>query len=151
MYKSPLFLQTILSTGTGSTWVMPIGPPLPPATDCNGKLFHPGGPSKHYPDSVESYFYIIVPLAVRIELEFSSTYIWNGFDIEWGSGSVCDYDWLEIFDGPTSASPSLGKYCNTTGKPVGLSSTGNALTFHFHSDAAVIGQGFEMNWSCRRL
>ena len=72
------------------------------------------------------------------------------FDIEAPSSSTyCNWDYLEIFDGPSINSPSLGQYCNVlTGSPGIITSTGGAITVFLHADQAVNGRGFELNWTC---
>ncbi|MEA3448535.1 MAG: CUB domain-containing protein, partial [Bacteroidota bacterium] len=99
----------------------------------------PGG--VYYNNS--DYTFTIAPTgATQVSLEFPS------FDIEAGSGSACDYDYIEIFDGPDDSAESLGKFCNTTGNPGLITSSGNALTIHFHSDGATVNEGFEAAWDC---
>ena len=66
------------------------------------------------------------------------------FDLE--NSTNCIYDYVEIFDGNSINSPSLGQFCNNS--PGTISSSGGAITILLHADAGVNGQGFEMDWTC---
>lgn len=109
---------------------------------CNGVFYDLGGPNNSYYNN-SNYSLTIAPTgASHVSIEFTE------FDIEAGSGSECDYDYIEIFDGPNTSAPSLGKYCNTTGNPGIINANGNALTVLFHSDGATINNGFTAEWHC---
>ncbi|HOV11144.1 MAG TPA: glycosyl hydrolase family 18 protein [Bacteroidales bacterium] len=109
---------------------------------CSDTIYDMGGPERNYYNA-EDYTYTIAPNgAFQVGLQFTA------FDVEAGSGSSCDNDYLEIFNGPNTASPSLGKFCNTTGNPGLISSTGNSLTLKWHSDAATLNAGFRAVWQC---
>jgi spore germination protein YaaH/PKD repeat protein len=109
---------------------------------CSNTFYDLGGPNKNYFNKSDYTFTIAPTGATQVTLEFPV------FDIEAGSGAECNYDYLEIFDGPNTGSSSLGKFCNTTGNPGFIASTGNALTLHFHSDGATVKAGFEGVWNC---
>ena len=113
-------------------------------TACVGTLYDVGGPSSNYYDANDSWITIEPVGSNQITLNFTD------FDIEAPSSSTnCNWDYLEIFDGNSPSSTSLGQYCNTlTGSPGTVISTGGAITILLHSDAAVNGRGFELNWSC---
>ncbi|MFH2141364.1 MAG: M4 family metallopeptidase [Bacteroidota bacterium] len=111
---------------------------------CNGTLYDTGGPSSNYPDQTD-VTYTISPLgATQITLNILS------FDFEAGSGSTCDYDYLAFYDGPNTTSPLINStyYCNTTGSPGTITSTGGVITIRQFSDQAVSGSGFELDWQC---
>jgi spore germination protein YaaH len=116
-------------------------------TDCNdfpcsGTLYDLGGPNNNYYNN-SHYTVTIAPSgASQVSLEFTE------FDIEAGSGQECNYDYIEIFDGENTAATSFGKFCNTTGSPGTINSSGNALTLLFHSDGATINNGFTAEWNC---
>lgn len=111
-------------------------------TGCNGTVYDSGGPSGNYPDQSDSYITIAPIGAQTVTIDFVS------FDVELGSGSFCDYDYVEIFDGPNSSSTSLGRFCNTTGSPGTVTSSGSSITILLHSDPAATGTGFEIEWEC---
>lgn len=109
---------------------------------CDGTFYDLGGPDKVYFNHSDYTFTIAPTGATQVSLEFPF------FDIEAGSGSECDYDYIEIYDGPDTGSPSFGKFCNTTGNPGTITSSGNSLTVHVYTDGATVNDGFEGNWTC---
>ncbi|HNX07067.1 MAG TPA: glycosyl hydrolase family 18 protein [Bacteroidales bacterium] len=109
---------------------------------CSDTIYDMGGPERNYYNG-EDFTYTIAPTgAYGVNLQFSA------FDVEAGSSSVCDNDYLEIFDGANTASPNLGRFCNTTGSPGLITSTGNSLTLKWHSDGGTINPGFRAVWQC---
>jgi Zn-dependent metalloprotease len=122
--------------------ILPASGTAATQTACSGKLYDSGGPNSNYGDGELSTITIAPVGASAIEIDFPL------FDIEAGSGSTCDYDYLEIYDGNSTSAPLIGRYCNTTGNPGTITSTGGAITLRFLADAGVNNAGFEMNWSC---
>jgi PKD repeat protein len=111
-------------------------------TSCYGILYDNGGLS-NYADDVTSTITIQPDDAGQIILDFVL------FDIEPGDNGSCNYDYVEIFDGPNTSSPSLGKFCNTTGGPTApISSSGGSITILHYADQASNEEGFIINWSC---
>ncbi|XP_046746260.1 cubilin-like [Diprion similis] len=53
----------------------------------------------------------------------------------------CNKEYLEIRDGGTELSTSLGRFCN--GKPSSLTTTGNAMYLHFYTDVPEPKNGFK--------
>ncbi|NSW46425.1 MAG: M4 family metallopeptidase [Bacteroidales bacterium] len=125
--------------------IMPLNGTSANINSCTGTLYDGGGPTGNYIDNADAIVTIAPSGANSITLSF------NVFDIEPGSGSYCDYDYVEIFDGPSTSSPSLGRYCNTTGAPSTITSTGGSLTILLHSDPGVNKAGFEATWTCEIL
>lgn len=114
----------------------------PTQTGCSGVLYDSGGPGASYDDNLNLVTTISPVNAATVTLTF------NSFDVEPGSASTCNWDYVEIFDGPTTGHPSFGRFCNTTGSPGTIISTGPSLTVLFYSDAAVTHAGFDATWSC---
>lgn len=110
-------------------------------TSCEGTLFDSGGPDAQYGAAEDSWITIAPFGASSVNLSFVM------FDIEEGSDDICDYDYLEIYDGPSDLSPLIGRYCNTV-PPSDITSTGGAITLVFHSDNYLEENGFEIEWSC---
>ena len=110
-------------------------------TECSGKIFDSGGNSDYGPN--ETGTITISPTnAASVTLTFPF------FDIESGSsGTLCDYDVLRVFDGPSINAPLLGEYCNNN-LPPSITSTRGSITIQFESDGAVEEAGFEIDWSC---
>ncbi len=125
--------------------IMPLNGTGNTITSCQGTLYDGGGPDGNYADMSDAIITISPTGANTVTLTFLT------FDIEPGSGTFCDYDYVEIFDGPSINSPSFGKYCNTTGSPGTIQSTGNSLTILLHSDQAVTKAGFSATWTCEIL
>ncbi|PIP54217.1 MAG: hypothetical protein COX07_06525 [Bacteroidetes bacterium CG23_combo_of_CG06-09_8_20_14_all_32_9] len=111
-------------------------------TSCSGKLFDGGGPTGNYADNSNAIITIAPTGATNVTLNFIS------FDVEPGDAGYCNYDYLEIFDGPNTSSASLGQFCNLTGSPGTISSSGGAITLLLHSDQGLNLSGFEIDWTC---
>jgi PKD repeat protein len=108
---------------------------------CSGILKDNGGDSD-YSNNVTSYFVINPPNATEITLTFTV------FDVEYGDVTSCIYDYIAIYDGPSISSPLIGKYCNTTGSPGTITSSGGSILIKQYSDGYVEGAGFELEWNC---
>ena len=80
-----------------------------------------------------------MPAGDTIEFTFSD------MDIETGSG--CRWDYVELRDGGSLGSNSLGKFCGATlPSPARYISSGNQLFVKIRSDASVTGRGFTASW-----
>lgn len=64
----------------------------------------------------------------------------NEFEIE--QHQECAYDHLELYDGPDSLAPVLGRFCGSK-KPDPVVASGNSLFLRFYSDASVQRRGFQ--------
>ncbi|NLA24206.1 MAG: PKD domain-containing protein, partial [Bacteroidales bacterium] len=124
---------TLMPTSGGAT-----------STSCAGTLYDAGGPSLPYYNNTYATFTIKPPGASKIMLTI------NEFDIEPGSENYCDYDYIAFYDGEYINAPLINNtyYCNTTGNPVSIQSTGGAITIEFNSDPGLTLQGFEIQWIC---
>lgn len=111
-------------------------------TSCSGTLYDSGGDGANYGANEDAQITIQPAGASQVEIEFLM------FDVEAGPSGTCNYDYLEVYDGPSSASPLIARYCNNNLPPATLLSTGDALTFVFHSDPGVQDPGFEIAWNC---
>lgn len=124
--------EVILNTGSNAT-----------QTACIGKLFDSGGSQLNYSSNENGTITISPAGAASVQLSFIS------FDVEAGSsGSNCNYDYLEIFDGASINAPSLGRFCNNNLPPATISSSLGVVTLQFSSDQAVENAGFEIDWIC---
>ena len=111
-------------------------------TDCSGKIYDSGGASGDYGPNENGVVTISPSNASSVTITFPF------FDIEAGSGgTICDYDVLRVFDGPTINSPLLGAFCNNN-LPSSITSTRGSITIEFESDVAVEDAGFEIDWQC---
>ena len=109
-------------------------------SDCRGKILDDGGHSGNYSANQDSYITIAPSSAVHVTLDFKT------FDVENSTG--CVYDHMLIYDGPNTASPLIGKYCNASLPPSTITSSGNSLTIKFHADAGLELSGFDIDWYC---
>lgn len=110
-------------------------------TGCEGTVFDSGGPDSEYGAGEDAIVTIAPYGALSVDLTFPF------FDVEAGPGTTCDYDYLEVYDGPDASSPLIDRYCNNN-LPTDISSTGSAITILFHSDGGLEEPGFEIEWSC---
>lgn len=104
---------------------------------CSGIIHDFGGPTKSYYDN-ENYTWTIAPAgASSISVNFSS------FDVE------LNWDYLYIYDGPTTASPQIaGSPFTGTTIPTPFASSTGALTFRFTSDVSTTKPGFNATYVC---
>uniref|UniRef100_A0A8C4Y217 Scavenger receptor cysteine-rich domain-containing protein DMBT1 n=1 Tax=Gopherus evgoodei TaxID=1825980 RepID=A0A8C4Y217_9SAUR len=89
--------------------------------------FYPG----NYPNNADCVWEIEAVSNFRVTLSFSV--------IE-TEGGTCQYDYIEIYDGPLHTSPLLGKICH--GSYLTYTSSSNLMTVRFHSDLSVTNRGF---------
>lgn len=104
-------------------------------TTCTGRFTDTGEEIGGYRNN-ENYTFTIAPTgATSIKLTF------DNFNTEAG------FDFLRIYDGPTTASTLLGTYSGTTLPPV-INSSGGSLTIRFTSDNSTTKAGWSANWTC---
>lgn len=102
---------------------------------CSDTLYDLGGPGCNYFND-EDFTWTLSPTnATGVSLTFSS------FDLESG------WDSLWIYNGPTTASPLLGRYSGTT-NPGTITATGGDMTLRYHSDNATTRTGWQAIWNC---
>ncbi|NWR62051.1 CDCP2 protein, partial [Bucorvus abyssinicus] len=68
------------------------------------------------------------------------TLVFVDFQVEGGQG--CGFDYVALFDGPTTAAPRLGHYCGNARPPRTVSSVPHLLII-FKSDFNIGGRGFK--------
>uniref|UniRef100_A0A663FEM8 CUB domain containing protein 2 n=1 Tax=Aquila chrysaetos chrysaetos TaxID=223781 RepID=A0A663FEM8_AQUCH len=71
------------------------------------------------------------------------TLVFTDFQVEGGQG--CGFDYVALFDGPTTAAPRLGRYCGSTRPPRIVSSAPHLLVL-FKSDFNIGGRGFKAHF-----
>ncbi len=124
-------IVTMPTSGTAST-----------QSACAGILYDSGGPTGDYGGNEDAQITIAPFGASSVDITF------NLFDVEPGSAGSCNFDNLEVYDGPSSSYPLIDTYCNNNLPPATISSTGSSLTLVFHSDAGLELPGFEIEWNC---
>ncbi|KAG4066297.1 hypothetical protein HA402_000521 [Bradysia odoriphaga] len=68
-------------------------------------------------------------------------------DLELEEHYECYFDYIEIFDGRSSAAKSLGKYCALNLVPVPILSTSNEIFIRMISDVNNQGRGFDLRFN----
>ncbi len=104
-------------------------------TACSGTLLDNGGAAANYSDNSNSTVTISPAGAAKVTVSFTQF------------GMESTYDYLYIYDGPTTSSPLLASYTGTT-LPNSVTSTGPSITVKQYSDQAVNDVGFTMQWTC---
>ena len=107
-------------------------------TTCAGTFYDSGGSGSNYSNN-ESFTKVFTPATAGNMLRFTFT----TFNTE---GS---YDYLYIYDGPTTGAPLIGTYSGTTspGTITATNATGQ-LTFRFTSDGSTRRAGWAATISC---
>ena len=90
-----------------------------------------------YPNSKRCSWKVTAPEGAKLKIERFS------YHLEYNS--VCRYDYLKIYDGPSSSSYRRARLCGAGSYE--LTSTTNSLYFEFKSDGSNIRSGFELGFS----
>jgi len=107
-------------------------------TNCNGTLYDSGGPTADYTNNTNGVM-VIQPIgATQIVLNFVSFNFENG------------WDFLTIYDGPSTASPMIGSFTGNN-LPPQIISSGGSITIKQESDVTITASGFQMNWNCNTV
>lgn len=111
-------------------------------TTCSAIFYDHGGPFSNYSNITDYSITFLAPTPTqKVRANFST------FDLE--DFVDCGYDYLKIYDGLTTASTLIGKYCGTNSPGIVTSTDiSGALTFEFHSDEGVTGTGWSAVISC---
>jgi M6 family metalloprotease-like protein len=112
---------------------------------CSGIFYDQGGRTRNYVSRADLIATFLAPSpGSTVKAEFFS------FNLE--ASDVCEYDYLNIYNGPSDSSPLIGTYCgNNTPGIIESTDPSGALTFRFHSDGAVTGTGWESLITCAEV
>jgi subtilisin-like proprotein convertase family protein len=140
MKKLILFILGFSSTIASSfaqTYNMPSGTNT--VSTCSGTFYDSGGSGSNYTYN-DNRTYTICPGVAgnKVRVNFTSFVTENG------------YDFLYIYDGPTTASPTLGTYSGTSSPGIVQATPSNAsgcLTFRFTSDGNFIFTSTYAGWA----
>ena len=102
-------------------------------TKASGSISSPNYPQT-YPVATDCVWEIETEPGSRVELTISN------FDIESATG--CNFDFLRIHGGLDESAPELTTLCHRQEHPVVVTSSGNRMYVHFHSDVSIRGRGF---------
>ena len=103
---------------------------------CGGLFYDSQGPSAQYQNNEFFTATFCAPAGQVI------TFTFTDFATEAG------WDFLDVYNGPSTASALLGSYTGAVGPGVISSSIGGCLTFVFDSDGSIFGRGWEAAISC---
>nr|XP_011447092.3 zinc metalloproteinase nas-39-like [Crassostrea gigas] len=92
----------------------------------------------NYPDNINCRWHIKAPADKVITLQF------NTFFLE--KDRSCQYDNLQVLDGPLASSPLIGRYCGVI-YPQKLTSTGTDLYLRFQTDESENEIGFNITYT----
>ncbi len=111
-------------------------------TTCSAIFYDQGGLNNYsdYTDFTKKFLPVLSTQKVKVDF--------TSFNLE--NDPNCNYDYLEIYDGPDIVfSPLIGIYCgaNSPGVITSTHLTG-ALTFRFHADEGITASGWEALVSC---
>ncbi|XP_059508915.1 deleted in malignant brain tumors 1 protein-like [Stegostoma tigrinum] len=101
----------------------------------NGTISSPNYPY-NYPDNAACFWYIRRNVNQRIVLVFT--------EIQLEVTSSCSYDYIEVYDGPSTHSDLLSKFCQ--GSHLRFVSSYNSMTIYFRTDSSVTRRGFTANY-----
>ncbi|KAI5175045.1 Deleted In Malignant Brain Tumors 1 Protein [Manis pentadactyla] len=91
-------------------------------------------PARNYPSNAKCVWDIEVQNNYRVTVVFR--------DVELESG--CNYDYVEVFDGPHQSSPLITRVCD--GARGSLTSSSNFMSIRFVSDGSITRRGFKANY-----
>ncbi|XP_068404022.1 LOW QUALITY PROTEIN: deleted in malignant brain tumors 1 protein [Eschrichtius robustus] len=135
----------VICTGTYTTTPDPVYNLTRPATNytCGGFLsqssgsffspFYPG----NYPNNAKCVWDIEVQNNYRVTVVFRDVQLEGG----------CNYDYIEVFDGPYHSSPLLARVCD--GARGSFTSSSNFMSIRFISDGSVTKRGFQAEYYSR--
>jgi Zn-dependent metalloprotease len=117
--------------------ILPVNGSASLQNSCVGQLYDNGGPNGNYTDNSDATVTIAPIGASTVTLNFSS------FNLEAG------YDYLYVYDGPSTASALIGSYSGTALPNGGtITSTNVAITVRMTSDQNLNFSGFALTWQC---
>ncbi|XP_071569184.1 cubilin isoform X2 [Temnothorax nylanderi] len=105
-------------------------------TSATGLISSPGHSTAYLPN-MECEWKIQLPVGERIRAS------WLKFNIE--TSSNCQFDFVEIYDGPDTNSQLLGRYCGSD-MPPAIKSNSNKLVVLFKSDWSYESEGFTLSY-----
>lgn len=106
-------------------------------TGCAGTIYDSGGPGANYGDNEDGTVTISPVGASSITLTFTQFSLEN------------NYDYLYVYDGPTTASTLIGQYTGNALPNGGVINTNSgSVTIRMTSDVGVNQAGFTIGWQC---
>lgn len=106
-------------------------------TTCTGTYYDSGGPAAAYANK-EAKTMTFCPTTATDYLIITFT----SFALD------VNFDFLYVYDGPTTASPLIGTYTAASPGTISSSTAGGCLTFKFTSDPSITAAGWAATISC---
>jgi len=127
-----------LSTSNPCVVVLPASGSTDVQTSCSGTVYDNGGQYGAYSDLTNGNVTISPAGASTVTLTYSRFRMEN------------TYDFLYIYDGPSTASPLIR---SSTGYslPTTITSSGPSITIRQSTDESVVDTGFAISWTCNIL
>ncbi|HLP19377.1 MAG TPA: M4 family metallopeptidase, partial [Chitinophagales bacterium] len=123
-----------VSTSNPCVVIMPVSGTYQTQTACTGTIYDNGG-TANYTDNTNSVVTIAPTGASQVRLHFTQFNMEN------------TYDFVYVYDGPTTASPVIASFTGTT-IPADVVSSGSSITIRQYSDQSVVAAGFTIQWTC---
>ncbi len=103
---------------------------------CSGFFYDDGGPNAQYSNNQLLTVTFCAPAGEAVIFTFTDFRLEGGFDF------------LDIYNGPSTASPLIGSYTGNLSPGVIASTIGGCLTFQFFSDGITRRRGWQATISC---
>ncbi|XP_041597932.1 deleted in malignant brain tumors 1 protein isoform X6 [Vulpes lagopus] len=109
-------------------------------SSCGGFMSQPSGHfsspfyPRNYPNNARCVWDIEVPNNYHVTIVFKDVQLEGG----------CNYDYIEVFDGPSHTSPLIARVCD--GAKSSLTSSSNFMSIRFISDGSVTRKGFQAKY-----
>uniref|UniRef100_A0A8I3PBW3 Scavenger receptor cysteine-rich domain-containing protein DMBT1 n=1 Tax=Canis lupus familiaris TaxID=9615 RepID=A0A8I3PBW3_CANLF len=123
---TPALIQDVTSPNTNSS----CGGFMSQPSGHFSSPFYPG----NYPNNARCVWDIEVPNNYHVTVVFKDVQLEGG----------CNYDYIEVFDGPSHSSPLIARVCD--GAKSSLTSSSNFMSIRFVSDGSVTRKGFQANY-----
>ncbi|XP_064451617.1 deleted in malignant brain tumors 1 protein [Mirounga angustirostris] len=107
---------------------------------CGGFLSQPSGyfSSPFYPGNYPNNARCVWD--IEVQSNYRVTVVFRDVQLEGG----CNYDYIEVFNGPSHSSPLIARVCD--GTKGSLSSSSNFMSIRFVSDGSITKRGFQASY-----
>ncbi|XP_022107899.1 cubilin-like isoform X2 [Acanthaster planci] len=102
-----------------------------------GQIASPLYPN-NYLNNLDVVWSIYVSGSARVRITFTQFSVEPGFNL-------CNYDALEVYDGPDTQASLILSACDTS-LPNPVESSGSVATLRFRTDGSVVSSGWLLNW-----
>ncbi|XP_034843208.1 deleted in malignant brain tumors 1 protein [Mirounga leonina] len=132
----------VICSGSQPTTHAPVHDATHPDTDysCGGFLSQPSGyfSSPFYPGNYPNNARCVWD--IEVQSNYRVTVVFRDVQLEGG----CNYDYIEVFNGPSHSSPLIARVCD--GTKGSLSSSSNFMSIRFVSDGSITKRGFQASY-----